>query len=150
MTEGAPSEKKCERETENVSWLEWSTPPLVGATGADTKQPISSQWRRRRFGTSTISAGGLRIPLDAIMRLSTLQNGMLVGAQIHGPFDNFLVSVNPDISNFTKTLASYHSFTNISSGWLQNHSLRRWRLGCRRPSIRSCMPRPKRSKPCCR
>lgn len=39
--------------------------------------------------------------------INSIQNGMLMTRTMHSVFDNYLVSVNPDVSDFTKFLASY-------------------------------------------
>lgn len=39
--------------------------------------------------------------------INSVQNGMLLSACMHGDFENFLVPVNPDVSDCTKSLASY-------------------------------------------
>lgn len=39
--------------------------------------------------------------------IDSIQNGMLICPNLHCAFDSYLVSVNPDVSDLTKFLASY-------------------------------------------
>ncbi|OQD87448.1 hypothetical protein PENSOL_c077G06768 [Penicillium solitum] len=76
--EGAPSEK---------NWGDWSGYEAAHIFPME-KETLWNQHNLIRWITNTTGRHNATI--------NSVQNGMLVGAQMHGPFDNFLVSVNPD------------------------------------------------------
>jgi hypothetical protein len=81
-----------------ASWGDWSGYEAAHIFPME-KETLWNQHNFGRWITNTMGRHSATI--------NSVQNGILVGAHMHGPFDNFLVSVNPDVSNFANTLASY-------------------------------------------
>jgi hypothetical protein len=63
--------------------------------------PLKEEALFNRDFSQLITTGSHTAPINSV------QNGILLGGNIHGDFDNFLVSVNPDVSGCTEPLASY-------------------------------------------
>jgi hypothetical protein len=81
-----------------ASWGDWSGYEAAHIFPME-KETLWNQPNFGRWITNTMGRHSATI--------NSVQNGILVGAHMHGPVDNFLVSVNPDVSNFANTLASY-------------------------------------------